>query len=91
MYTWTCHVYNMTARIMHCSDNTVRYKNQFSEELSNSIERCSWANLGAARGTDRDAPHEYCSHSTAQTTFIQPTFFINQKYATAMIGTVYIH
>ena len=66
-------------------------KNQLSTGLPNNIKSCSWIILGAARSTERDAPHAYCSHSTAQTTFTQPTFFINQKYATAMIGTVYIH
>ena len=91
MYTWTCHVYNMTTRIMRCSDNTVRQKNQYSEDLPNSIKSCSWVILGAARGTERIVSHEYCSHSTAQTAFTQPTFFINQKYATAIIRTVYIH
>ena len=49
MYTWSCHVYNMTARCTCCSDSLLRQEDSFASVHKNSSRSCS--HNRTARGT----------------------------------------
>ena len=89
--TWLLDVH--AARIVYFDRKSVSH--QFTRQQQKLFEQysqsCSWDNLEAVRGTGKGVPHACCSHNTAQTACIRPTFHIYPTYATAMIGTVYIY